>query len=430
MPNNKIDIEDEDNSEEIQDILTAVPNWLLRFGITIAFFLMVGIILMSHLISYPETVRTGITVNMLNAPKAVLSRQTGKISQIIVTEGQQVISGQVLAFLESSAKAPDILLINERLRLYKTKLLNNNNGDIELPTMLNLGELQSAYQNFYQQYLRYKSTLKDGYYLKQIDYLDKDLKHLSELESKIADQKKIQSLEFKNQEIEYQAYQKLYKNGVISRSEFAFQENKYLSSQSPLNQSESSLLSNRITYSSKERDLATLKQTIFDEKLKFIQSLNECITQSDNWIMQFVLRAPVNGKISFSGIVQENQNVVANQEVFLVNPGNDSFFGEVKIPQYNMGKVHDGERVLIRLRSYPYEQFGILQGKLSYISDVAYRDSVFLGKVTFKGFDYKKNTARIKLKSGMQGEAEIITQESTLLQRFFRNIIGIFRNNG
>jgi HlyD family secretion protein len=62
--------------------------------------------------------------------------------------------------------------------------------------------------------------------------------------------------------------------------------------------------------------------------------------------------------------------------VFYVNPGNEAFFGEMTITQNNMGKVKEGQEVLVKLRSYPFEEYGMIRGKIKYIAEVPYKDSV------------------------------------------------------
>ncbi|QPH41236.1 HlyD family secretion protein [Pedobacter endophyticus] len=410
------------NSEEVHEIITAVPSWILRWGITLIFVILISIILLSAFIEYPDVVKTSLKVNSLNSPKTVLAKQNGKLTALLVKNGETVKQSQPLAYFETTANPDDVLHINKHLKVFQENLLNNTNKFSDLPTGLNLGELQAAYQNFYQQYLRYQSTQNNGYYLNRMAFLEKDLKDIIALKNQIIKQQKTQKLEYANQEAEYKAYQKLYKNKVISRSEFAQQENKYLAAKYPLQQSETALLNNASNYSAKEKELLDLKHTIAEEQSKFVQALNQAINESDNWIMQYILIAPVGGKLTFAGIIQENQNVTAGQEVFIVNPGNADFFGEIQIPQYNMGKVKLGERTLVKLRSYPFEQYGMIRGKLTYISDVAYRDSVFIAKVSFEEFENKDSNRKIVLKNGMQADAEIITEESSLLQRFFRNM--------
>ncbi|QNR84740.1 HlyD family efflux transporter periplasmic adaptor subunit [Pedobacter riviphilus] len=410
------------NSEEVYDIITAVPSWILRWGITLIFAILGGIILLSALIEYPDVVKTNLKVNSLNSPKQVLAKQSGKLTALLVQDGQMVEENQPLAFFESTANPNDVLKLTEQLKKFQNNLITNNLAIINLPTGLNLGELQGGYQSFYQQYLQYQSTQKNGYYLNRMAYLERDLKDITILKSQLIKQQSIQKQEYANNEKEYRAYKQLYEKKVISSSEFSQQENKYLSSKYPLQQTETAMINNASSYTSKEKELLDLKHTIVEEQAKFLQSLNQCITESNAWILQHILKAPVAGKLSFAGIVQQNQNIQANQEVFIVNPGNANFFGEIQIPQYNMGKIRKGERTLVKLKSYPFEQYGMIRGRLTFISDVAYKDSVFIAKVSFEKFENKDPSRKIILKNGMQADAEIITEESSLLQRFFRNI--------
>lgn len=411
------------NSEEVQEIITAVPSWILRRGITMIFLILVTIIILSAFIKYPDVVKTGLKINSLNAPKSVYAKHTGKVISLLIKEGEQVKQGNSLAFMESTANHRDVLSLHDALVLINDTLTKSGLASkIELHN-LNLGELQSSFQNFYQQYLQFMSTQNGGYYLNRKAYLKRDLKEIEKLKEQIIIQQEIQKREFKNITQEFEAYKKLREKGVISNSEFAQQENKYLSGNYPLQQSITAMLNNNSSYAGKQKEILELEHTIQDEQAKFIQSLSNMITETDAWLNQYVLRAPVSGTVSFAGIVQENQTVNANQELFMINPANADFFGEVQIPQYNMGKVRVGQRILIKMRSYPFEQFGLIRGEISYISDVAFRDSVFIAKINLNQFENKDPEHKIILKNGMRADAEIITQESSLLRRLLRNII-------
>ena len=74
MPEKDINIEL--NSEEVQEIITSVPSWIVRWGITVIFLVLSCIILLSALIEYPDVIRTNLKVNSTNAPKAVIAKQT------------------------------------------------------------------------------------------------------------------------------------------------------------------------------------------------------------------------------------------------------------------------------------------------------------------------------------------------------------------
>ncbi|WP_443147274.1 HlyD family efflux transporter periplasmic adaptor subunit [Pedobacter sp. GR22-6] len=66
--------------------------------------------------------------------------------------------------------------------------------------------------------------------------------------------------------------------------------------------------------------------------------------------------------------MQEYQTVNSGSELFIVSPKGTGFFGEVHISQYNMGKVKVGQKALIKLKSYPFEQYGMLKGTVTYLS--------------------------------------------------------------
>lgn len=410
------------NSEEIHEIITAVPSWILRRGVALIASILLGIIIASAFIRYPDVVKANLKINSLNAPKAVFVKQTGKIVALVAREGDHVKQGEPLAFMESTAKHTDVLQLHGDLVKIRKELDATGSSKSPLPTKIEIGELQGTYQSFYQQYLQYVSAQAGGYYTVKKKSLERDLLQIQELKKQILDQETIQNIEYSNLQREFEAYQKLYEKGVISTSEYKQQENKFLSGKYPLQQSAIALLNNSSALGSKEKEMLEVDHTIQDEKSNFFQSLNNMITETDSWINKYILIAPVDGTLSYAGIVQENQSINAGQELFMVNPANMDFFGEIYIPQYNMGKIRLGQNALIKMKSYPFEQFGLIRGKINYISDVAFKDSVFVAKIALYHFENKDPEYRIVLKNGMQADAEIITEDCSLLQRFFRNL--------
>lgn len=419
----------QNHSEEVNEIITAVPSWIIRRGIFLILVIILAIFFLSALISYPDIVKTTLKINSLNSPKIAIAGNTGKLIKILVVENQHVVAQQPLAFLESTGSHQEVINLAKKLNVV-SKLLNADQpitNEYFAPTNLDIGELQGNYQIYYQAYLQFMNTQNGGLYLIQKKYLLQDLNEIQKLRIQINQQKIIKEQEFENAKEEYIAYQKLKNKNVISNAEFRLQENKYLASKYPLEQTSTDLLNNNSSYMNKQKEIATLDITIKEEQSKFRQALNTMINEANSWLMRYVVFSPSIGKVGYIGILQENQNVVTNQDLFTINPGNTDFFGEVRIPQYNMGKVNVGQRVLIKMRSYPYEEFGIINGKISYIKDFAVRDSIFVAKIDFQKNQKEAGVSNIVLKEGMTADAEIITKESSLLQRFFWNTTKIFK---
>jgi multidrug efflux pump subunit AcrA (membrane-fusion protein) len=136
-----------------------------------------------------------------------------------------------------------------------------------------------------------------------------------------------------------------------------------------------------------------------------------------------ILTAPVSGKLSYGGIIHEGQELSPNQTMFYITINDTNFFGEIIIPQGSMGKVKAGQEVMIKLQSYPYQEYGILHGTVKYITGDAFKDSLYIAEVDFKTKNLTDMHKPLDLKQGMTAEAEIITENSTLFKRMTGNIL-------
>lgn len=417
------------HTEEIHDIITKKPSWLLRWGITLFFTILLSIVLLSVLIRYPDIVKTQLKINSANSPKPVVTKVSGNLVKILTAENQMVDNNQALAYMESTANHDQVLRLLQELKnlqkqlfkghLYQLKFINK-------PHNLELGELQSSYQSFYLSYLTYKSSIADGLYLKKKLILQEDLSIILLQKNQLLSQKALHEKDFDLAKQEYAMHQKLAEEKVEPLMEFRREESKFLAKEFPLRQTESALLANHSSYLAKKKEIMELENQINEEKSKFIQVLNSLISEIEAWKNNYVLSASLSGKVAFAGVVQENQFLNVNQEVFFINPGNVDFFGEMAIPQYNMGKVKEGQEVLVKLKSYPYEEFGMMRGKIESIAEIPYQDSIFISRVVFS----KENLSsekKIRLKNGMYADAEIITEDVSLLGRLSRNIIKVLK---
>lgn len=420
---------EQQHTEEMQDIITAPPAWLLRRGITLFFAILLLMMGMSALIRYPDIVKTQIKINSANSPKPVVAKRSGKLIKILVREDQNITEDQPLAYLESTADHQQVLDLLKDLKNMQKKLYKANPNGLELytPGDLQLGEVQGSYQSFFQSYLNYKASAFDGFYQKKKIYLQRELKGIKKQRGQLVLQKQLQEKEYGLAEQEYNAYQKLTEKKVMAQMELKREESKLLIKKYPLQQTESNFITNSTAASAKEKEILELDNQIQEERSEFIQALNSLVSEIENWKSNYVLSSSQEGKLTFAGIIQQNQFVNIGQELFYVNPGNTDFFGEMNIPQYNMGKVKLGQEVLIKLKSFPYEEYGMIRGRIGYLSDVPYHDSIFVSKADLKDGAFSELKKPLKLKNGMTADAEIITEDATLLNRLFRNFIKLLR---
>lgn len=432
MPDSFIYDEDEvRHTEDMNDIITAVPPWLLRWGISLFFGILALLVGLSAFIRYPDIVKAQLKIDSPNSPKPVVSKVTGKIVRLLVADNEVVIAGQPLAYLESTASHQRVLTLLNNLKIIQLQVLQNktiNSSLFNQADNLQFGELQSAYQTFFQEFTAYKASVENGFLLKKKSYLLKDLSYLTKQQQQLNAEKVIEQRDFSLAGEEYEMHKKLTQQKVETAAELRQEESKYLSKKTPLLQTESALITSDNNYATKQGEILQLDNQVQEEKGKFIQALNSLISMAEDWKSRYILVASQAGKVSFAGIVQENQVITPNQEIFYINPGNEAFFGEMQIPQGNMGKVKEGQEVLVKLKSYPFEEYGMIRGRINYIAEVPYKDSVFISKVEFKIRNSSDLKKPIHLKQGMTADAEIITQDATIFQRFSRSFFKIISN--
>lgn len=413
------------HTDDMQDIITKVPSWLLRWGITLFFFVLLLLVVLSAFIRYPDVINTQLQIFSPNAPKPIVAKVSGTLAKLLVTNNQMVTSGQPLGYMESTANHTKVLDLLVTLKKIQQYVLNNkllNTEPLNQEDDVRLGELQSSYQIFFAEYLSYISSVNNGFLLTKKSYLQKDLIYLGKQQQQLFTEKNIEQRDLALAQQEFEMHKKLEEGHVETLAEFRQEESKYLAKKSPLVQTETSIISGNNNFISKEKDILELDNQLKEEKSKFLQAVNTLISAVEEWKSKYILSASLAGKVSFAGIIQEQQVLTLNQQVFYINPGNEQFFGEMQISQNSLGKVKIGQQVLVKLKSYPYEEFGMLKGTIEYIADVPYKDSIFVSKVNFKIKKSSDLKQPVHLKSGMLADAEIITQDGTILQRISRSL--------
>src|SRR5687767_5182668 len=111
-----ITIDNEMVGDEVKDIISDRPHWSVRYGSLILFALVVGLLVFSWLIRYPDVVNGSVRLLAINAPKMVAAKTDGKIEKILVSDEQQVQAGTHLAYLQSTGRHDQVLLLQSWLQ--------------------------------------------------------------------------------------------------------------------------------------------------------------------------------------------------------------------------------------------------------------------------------------------------------------------------
>lgn len=104
-----------------------------------------------------------------------------------------------------------------------------------------------------------------------------------------------------------------------------------------------------------------------------------------------------------------------------------SYIAKLKTPAQNSGKIKIGQRVNVKLENYPDTEFGVLNGKIKNMSLIPDKEGFYLIDVKLPKRLITSYNKEINFKQEMRGSAEIITEDLRLIERFFYQLINIFK---
>jgi HlyD family secretion protein len=416
-------------SNEVQEFLGNKPNLIIRWGTSIFFIVLMLLATVCWFIQYPDLVTAKARLNSINAPKEVITRMDGKLQTILVQNNDLVTAGAKLAFMESIANPVSVYEIKKQIDSISLFISQNKTNEIIhfFPDYTNqhflqeLGELQQPFQTFIQSFISFRDYISNGFFLKKRSMLQTDISNIQRLHSILHEQQGLLQQDVSLTKETFDANESLAKDKVISLMDYRNEKSKLIAKQLTLPQMYSAIILNETQQNEKKKEIAELENQIIVQKNNFIQALQTFSSQIEQWEYKYVLTAPVSGKISFAGFFQQNQFIKSGQLLFYVQPDSTQYFIETLIPQYNFGKIKAGQEVLLKFKAYPYEQFGSVTGKIEFIS-TSPTDSGFLAKVTLPHGLTTNYNKTLQYKHGLLAQADIVTENMRLLERFYYNI--------
>lgn len=412
-------------SEEVQEILTEVPHWMIRLGNLLILILALLLLFITWFVKYPDTVESNAVITTSIPPDMKYVQSNGKIEALLVKDNHKVKKQKPIAILENTANYEHIFMLK---KILDTISVNSRSFHFPLDSIpiLFLGDIEAPFALFENSYIQYRIN-KD---LKP--YSNEDLANqysISELNSRLKNllsQQDISTteLDFIRKDLERQEV--LFDKGVISAQEY---ENKQLlftqakryhkSFEASISQIHEKirnayLKSRGIEINQLREEISLLKSVIHNFNL-----LKKAIKE---WERLYVLQSNINGKVSYSDYWNVNQTVNEGDLLFTVIPEhNTKFVGKLMTPIHNSGKIKVGQKVNIRLENYPETEYGLLQGKIQHISLIPDNEGFYYINVDFPKELITSYNKKIEFKYEMRGTAEIITEDLRLIERILNN---------
>lgn len=414
-------------SEEVQEILGTPPGWLLRYGTLLFFLIIVLLFWLSYWIKYPDVVEHEIIISFNDPPIKMISPNSGYTDLIYASQNQKVKKGQLLVTFKTDADYQDVLTIYENL--LKVKSLDINKLiSINLDENIRVGEIQNSLLEFIEMQKQYSNQLKGD----NVSFTKKDVqKQIVALESGVLyliNLKESISVQIDNIQIQLKNEEVMVKMDKLSQTELNKTRDKYIGLNSNLNATEAEIKDKQIKINTLKNELISINlggekgREIAELKLK--DSFIQLKTKISQWIYTNLIISPSDGVLQIiSGNLKADQYISKDEPLFIIIPSQSKEMrGIMNIPFTESGNIEKNQKVLVRLKSYPSAQYGILEGRVLNISKVAIElnnEMVSPINVNFQNGLITTKGYKISNEQELSGTGRIITKEKRFIQRIF-----------
>lgn len=423
MPSQPIDYNPiEIRSEEVQEIISHVPNWIIRWGITMIFVVFLIFLTVSWFVKYPDVLKAKVMITSNPAPIEIVARADGPLA-LLKEDGATVLPGEPLAYIMSEVSYEDVLLTEQLLvKIVSSSFSEEDLMNFSRKSGLRLGGLatyETALRRDAEAWLSFGSQQSHA---KQIAQLKKQQESLQLMAQNQEQQLVIYGSEILLAKQKFMADSMLHAQKVTAPFEFAEQKATYMRELRAFKNAEAALLNNRLQDDQLQGQIVQLESTEFEEEMRLKTALkgshHELTEQINRWKQQYLLRSSIAGKVAYLEILQDGKMVATGSKLFTVLPDTDEIFAYAELPLAGSGKVKEGQNVNIRLESYPHEQYGMLTGRIVELSPIPNEQGYILKLELPNGLRSTYNK-QLTFRHNLTGETEVITEDLRLLERVF-----------
>lgn len=408
-------------SEQTQEIMGQIPSWILRWGMGVIFAVLLGIIIGSYFIKYPQIVTAPITITTINPPSDLIAKSTGRIDTIFARDGQSLSVGEPVAMLQNTASYDDVMVVASELDTFDMDSIS------WMGLNYRMGELQGSFSELRRQCLDFKHYNEAQNIPHKKSLLATQIAKYKRYHAQLLSQKSLITSDLHYTIKNFERDSLLFAQGVISPLEIERSAQAAIQKRNSLAGFEASLTNNELTILQMEQQLFELEMQYDNETSAYRRQIGESAqqlaAQIRQWKQSYLLTSPIVGRLSFTKYWSENQNVQMGEKLATVVPlDSTQVIGIMTVPSAGFGRVAVGQKVNIKLNGYPYFEYGILKGIVTRLSSVPDGTNGYIAEVAFPDGLQSTYKEQLTLIQQMDGTGDIVTKDERLIQRFIQPI--------
>ncbi|MEY8200979.1 MAG: HlyD family type I secretion periplasmic adaptor subunit [Colwellia sp.] len=167
--------------------------------------------------------------------------------------------------------------------------------------------------------------------------------------------------------------------------------------------------------------------TVITETQRQIAALKEELTKASNTNARQVLYSPVSGQVQSLEVNTVGGVVTDAQQLMLIVPDEEQLEVEVFLNNKDIGFVRKGMAAEIKIHTFPFTKYGVIDGEITTISDDATVDEqrglIYGMHLLMDKSTIMVNGKEVKLMPGMAVTAEVQTGERRIIEFFMAPLL-------
>ncbi|MGI9277072.1 MAG: HlyD family type I secretion periplasmic adaptor subunit [Endozoicomonas sp.] len=373
--------------------------------------------------------------------KAVQPLEIGKIEEILVTEGEHVVTGQALVKLdptetETDAKRARLEWQDAKVNAFRLKLLlehmnDNASNNLDLAYYLKKAEPELLQNISGRKLLLQQSLLNrdlESYHASQAMQTSRIEEQQASISATRRDITRLETIKPLHDEQE-KSHAELLAQGSASRLEWLSAREKQVETSQSLMIQRSRLAEAEARLQSLRKEGIAQNQKLRSDKLQELLEYRKKegmasldMTTLNERVRNRYLRAPVDGTVHQMQVHTVGGVVQPAEPLMVIVPDDVPLEIEAFLLNKDVGFVNPGQHAEIKVESFPYTRYGLIDGEVRHVS----RDSieqegkgrVYPMRVTLKETRIQVKDRWESLQPGMSVTVEVKTGKRRLLEFF------------
>jgi HlyD family type I secretion membrane fusion protein len=433
------------------EFLPPISNWTIFGGMFVVFIISL-LFPLASVAKYKEVVKAEASIRPAGELRLVQAFTEGQVKDISVKENQPVKKGDVIAIIDDSRLQNKKSQLEGNIQQAKQQLLQIN---------AQITALNSQIDSETESINRVVASAESELARRQRDYQDKQVVTVAQVEEAKANvlsaKAALSAAQSKQRRYQRGAAQGAIAQDQLEEATLAVQQQKQaveaataklqqtITALNPT-QAEVAIANEQIAQerASGQAALANLKkekEALIQQQIevnKQLKSDQHELQQTQIDLTQTIITAPTNGIVFKLNLRNPSQTVQPGAEIAQIAPNNVPSVVKAAVFPQDIGKLRSGQKVQMQVSACPYPDYGTLKGTVSQVPQDTIKPenngltttSNSQESTTAKTFyevtiepnnlSLGKGKNQCSIQLGMEGRADIITREETVLKFLLR----------